>query len=828
MELDDIFSTRGSETERSSPGAILSQLKSKLKSQSTQIRLLESYKSLCEQRILDLYPSHPLPIQQDHLGQYLYSETLPLKQKISKLEQKISQYCDPYLIPSPHLNSVSQKSLIQQFATLQREKKELEESLRNEVQLNEEQRSYIEVLKQAVEVNIEKLGLEGLTIEDFTGFIRLRSVIDEKNKELMRVGKTVKDLECQVIALKEVIIIKNNENLELVRVWGDVNEKLGKKVKKVKLLKEDSEKLEEEKSRLIEYIDNKLANENRAEELVRQLEKKIEFSENEVLRFKERINVAEIENRKVNERVRVKSEEYEKCEKELKEAQKIFLVMKMKVDEEKKVAEVLAQEAEKWKTESLELNDEIKSVLKDKSGVLIELDQVKSELKVKAEEFEVIIQENRGVCEELQMLKEELEKRTCKTSELIKEIDEKIKQSSELKSSINKLQTENQKLTEELTKKSNKSQSELMSLQEINRKLEENVENLNRLLKESQTSENQLKEQNKVLKIKLETLTEHSSHSSAPSSIDLSFLETEFYNLNDKISLSNTMRSENQELSNSLKILSESLNLLQINFNALQSTQNQIFESLKTLYSHFQSPLPDPYTPLSLISLIHQRIQQDQNEKSHLEQELKTLHNTNTQYINTLNKYDQELSSSKSETLLQKSKIDKQNLEISYLSESIKTQVTTLQGEIFVLRQSIKESNEENEKILDSNRKMQLELNQCKYKMSSNEVTIQSHEEKSALLQNEKTQLANLLKKLQSTLNSSQLQQILNETFRIHSELEYCSLEKLRISMQLRKTAPSDPEYSALSQQLSQCTQTITKHLSKLNKLETELEKPSY
>lgn len=824
MELDDIFSTRGSETERTSPGAILTQLKSKLKSQSTQLRLLESYKCLCEQRILDLYPNHPLPIQQDHIGQNIYSEALPLKQKISKLDQKLSQYCDPYLLPSPHLNSATQKSLIQQFATLQREKKELEESLRSETQLNEEQRSYIEVLKQALQINIEKLGLEGLTIEDFIGYIQLRAVIDEKNKELVKANNKSKELDYQVTALKEVIVVKNNENKELAEIWSEGNRKLQKKLKKIKVLKEDCEQLEEEKSRLIEYIDNTLANDNKVAEHAKELSRKLEKSENELQKSKETLKTLEVENRKMSEKLKVTNEEYEKCEKSMKEAQKFFLTMKTRVDDKEKLIKNLETELDSLKITNSDLTEKLEKVSIGKNALEKQLEQVKSELKVRIAENEAVKQENRGLNEELQMSKEAADKEITKNLKLVQEIDEKNKENCELSKKSELLQIENLKKHENLMEEVKNSQNLCKSMGEDNKKLRDQNENLKKLLEQSKNNESVLNEHNKVLGIKLETLTEHPSHSPGPSLADFSLLENELSHLNEKIGSSQSLKSENQELSHRLKVLNQSYEFLQKDLNSLQNTQKEVLDSLKSLNTLLQIPYSDTCTSLSLISIIKQQIQTLLNEKSNIEQELKSISNANKQQSSALNKCEQELSGLKSENLLQKSKIHKQNLEISYLNDSIRSQVGTLQGEIFVLRENVKELSEQNEKIMDSNRKTQLELSQCKFKLCSNEVIIQSHEDKSALLQNEKNQLANLIKKIQSKLNSAQLQQILSETFRIHSELEYCSLEKLRISMQLRKTDSSDPDYTTLTSQLSHCTQVISKHISKLNTLESDLE----
>lgn len=44
------------------------QMAQKIKKQAEQLHELSNYKLLCEQRIMELAPGHPLPVQQSHLG----------------------------------------------------------------------------------------------------------------------------------------------------------------------------------------------------------------------------------------------------------------------------------------------------------------------------------------------------------------------------------------------------------------------------------------------------------------------------------------------------------------------------------------------------------------------------------------------------------------------------------------------------------------------------------------------------------------------------------------------------------------------------------------
>jgi hypothetical protein len=50
------------------PSPLVRQLTEKVKSQAERLQVLEAYKALCEQRISELDPLHPLPVMPYHLG----------------------------------------------------------------------------------------------------------------------------------------------------------------------------------------------------------------------------------------------------------------------------------------------------------------------------------------------------------------------------------------------------------------------------------------------------------------------------------------------------------------------------------------------------------------------------------------------------------------------------------------------------------------------------------------------------------------------------------------------------------------------------------------
>lgn len=50
------------------PSPLVRQLSDKVRSQAERLQVMEAYKALCEQRILELDPDHPMPVMPFHLG----------------------------------------------------------------------------------------------------------------------------------------------------------------------------------------------------------------------------------------------------------------------------------------------------------------------------------------------------------------------------------------------------------------------------------------------------------------------------------------------------------------------------------------------------------------------------------------------------------------------------------------------------------------------------------------------------------------------------------------------------------------------------------------
>lgn len=141
-------------------------LREKVRQQARRLSALEQYRLLCEQRIRELSPDHPLPVLPEHLGT---PSTLALQlhralQQIERLQQE----------HTPTFGGEQQ---------LQHEKAELEVQLRSEVLHSEEQRALIESLKQALETQVGKVTDDASLL---AAFAQAQADADRSKREAMR------------------------------------------------------------------------------------------------------------------------------------------------------------------------------------------------------------------------------------------------------------------------------------------------------------------------------------------------------------------------------------------------------------------------------------------------------------------------------------------------------------------------------------------------------------------------------------------------------------------------------------------------------------------
>lgn len=276
-------------------GDISLQLGEKIRSQAQRLAALEQYRMLCEQRLLELAPNHPIPVLPEHLGTASDSRDTELYQalqKISRLEQELShkQLTVPlsefhsFPTPNTHLNPGQlhelYAALYSKAQHLIREKMDLEESLRLETLQTEEQRAYIEALKQALETKTEQYGRKTDLFPDLPQSkhekTQLTSNLPEKNQELQS------QLSLKTREIAEI----SEKNREISKELEEVTSALQQSV-------DELSKLESEKTALLEYIQEHAEIEKSLFESKQSLENMLETEKNAHFRTQNNLKNAE-------------------------------------------------------------------------------------------------------------------------------------------------------------------------------------------------------------------------------------------------------------------------------------------------------------------------------------------------------------------------------------------------------------------------------------------------------------------------------------------------------------------------------------------------------
>eukprot|EP01022_Parablepharisma_sp_SALTPOND_P018560 TRINITY_DN304_c0_g1_i1.p1 TRINITY_DN304_c0_g1~~TRINITY_DN304_c0_g1_i1.p1 ORF type:complete len:1205 (-),score=223.99 TRINITY_DN304_c0_g1_i1:1337-4951(-) len=263
----------------------VSQLTEKIRQQARELQEQENYKIICEKRILELCPNHPLPVTPAHLGKIVPGATaqsqalLPqineLKKLLTQKDQELhfakkrSEKLQLELEQSRHYTPKKAGAADQtgRIAELQREKQNLEESLRAEILTNEEQRNYIQILKEALEAKIEDLGFSEIlnqartakpakqVVDLFAEMANMKKVADHHRKELAKYESVALEEQARGDEFHKRATDMEAENGELKKSLDEVQEDLNNAMKALEEAREVNAKLDEEKNSLLDYVE---------------------------------------------------------------------------------------------------------------------------------------------------------------------------------------------------------------------------------------------------------------------------------------------------------------------------------------------------------------------------------------------------------------------------------------------------------------------------------------------------------------------------------------------------------------------------------------------
>ena len=250
---------------------IAKQLAEKVRSQAERLQKLEQYRSLCEQRIAELAPGHPIPVRLEHLGHGGgASSSADLQSVNAQLEARVRE-----LEAGAGLEGTLGRSTQQRLEEALHDKKEAEQALLKETLENEELKRYVAVIKEALSAKVEDLGFADV----------LRQAVRKKaGGGRAKVGEKELDLFVELARLKQhVESLKRDKaradtrSQELEERVARLQEAEGRQRAGASQWQQRAEeqaavmgKLEEEKNALLEFVEENVEKrEQEAEQMVR-------------------------------------------------------------------------------------------------------------------------------------------------------------------------------------------------------------------------------------------------------------------------------------------------------------------------------------------------------------------------------------------------------------------------------------------------------------------------------------------------------------------------------------------------------------------------------
>ena len=244
-------------------GPDVTQLQEKIRTQAKRLCNFQEYISLCEKRLLQYNPQEQLPITKDILStskahmnnndKYLKQKYNDLQKKYNALYESVSssnktryslyhngsnnsnKSCDNInVLESPEMAIQQYTQLYNKCNALEKEKQNLLSQLNNEIITNDQQRNYIEILKQAIESSLSKSGLKPkLDIlkskyyteypnDEYARIVLDISNIKDKNNELTLQNKLLNDKLSSI--QNELNTLKQQHN-KLEQTHKELNEK---------------------------------------------------------------------------------------------------------------------------------------------------------------------------------------------------------------------------------------------------------------------------------------------------------------------------------------------------------------------------------------------------------------------------------------------------------------------------------------------------------------------------------------------------------------------------------------------------------------------------
>lgn len=428
---------------------LTSHLRDKIRQQAARLRNLEQYRILCEKRILELCPGHPLPVKEEHKATHLSaSQELQLaRDKIQRLESQLSHQA----LDTEELKDQSDYILLlEKYNDMLKDKTDLEESLRAEMLNCEEQRTYIDLLKQTIEGKLEEMDGISLDPKALSIINHSKSRVDDSRREQSRMKNALLDYESQLKRLSHKLKTRENENEMLVKEREELDSHLRQAAEALQIAEEEVAKLEEEKNSMLEYLGQSTSKEREMERELNELGSYFEQMKKDFHETLKDLEIMKSKEAKQDAENEVHKEEIFRTSQQYGEMSVIMDGLKKTVGEKESMVKVLREEKmtaelriEKLQANVNSLTESLKEIQINSTKLQEQLDvytkqdmqKVENNSRLKSEHMS-LYQENIIFKEKLQVLNRELEnsKKSQNDLERIRELD--IKQIQDFKAKL--------------------------------------------------------------------------------------------------------------------------------------------------------------------------------------------------------------------------------------------------------------------------------------------------------------------------------------------------------------------------------------------------------
>lgn len=466
--------------------------------------------------------------------------------------------------PEGRVNVRKEADLRDRLDQLEREKADLESSLRAEVLHSEEQRAYIEALKQAVESKMTAIGLTDVSVLDYC---RAAQGAEQHQESKLALAK----MQGALISQEELIhqLQAKLANAESRSDVVTLKQELDQTNEAFQQAISDMNKLEEEKNSLLEYIEDHKKQEGQLQELLENIEPEL------------------VSIKREHEEMR------EKYQQNLEDLQ----ASHRSLDQLHRENRELGGLVQRLETEAKELTKELTIVLRREKELTAELTQIQGKMRVLTVNQTTLsetLQETQGELDSVQAANAELGEELRKAQEELGEIGQEREETENIKAKAAEESENMRNIIENLEESLQTAQSQLKEESDSKHHLEDLLASLKSSLSEMTTKVTTLEDfQGKFVEseVRISTLTaslQESQRSQQEISEKYSKLTESHESVLSELRKMAQVSSTNAQLQEEIRNLRFELSQIQQKSKDLQSEKAHQFSKIEALTSENQ------------------------------------------------------------------------------------------------------------------------------------------------------------------------------------------------------------------------------------------------